>query len=42
MLWFGPEVKAADLGRRGSFADMGQTIAGHFGLPALPYGEACF
>jgi phosphopentomutase len=42
MLWFGPGVKAADLGRRGSFADMGQTIAGHFGLPALPYGEACF
>jgi phosphopentomutase len=42
MLWFGPGVKAADLGRRSSFADMGQTIAGHFGLPALPYGEACF
>jgi hypothetical protein len=26
MLWFGPGVAARDLGRRRSFADMGQTI----------------
>jgi len=41
MLWFGPEVRPANLGRRHSFADMGQTLARHFGLPPLPAGEAC-
>jgi phosphopentomutase len=41
MLWFGPGVVSRDLGRRDSFADMGQTLAGHFGLPPLAYGTAC-
>ena len=42
VLWFGPQVRPRDLGRRRSFADMGQTLAAHFALPALPHGEACF
>lgn len=42
MLWFGPETEARDLGLRRSFADMGQTLARHFGLPPLKYGEDCF
>ena len=41
MLWFGPGVGAHDLGRRESFADMGQTLARHFGLPPLAAGQAC-
>jgi phosphopentomutase len=42
VLWFGPPVRRQDLGRRRSFADMGQTLAAHFGLPKLAHGEACF
>jgi phosphopentomutase len=41
MLWFGPQVTARDLGLRASFADMGQTLATHFGLSPLAYGTAC-
>jgi phosphopentomutase len=41
MLWFGPDVRLQDLGRRASFADMGQTLARHFCLPPLAYGIAC-
>jgi len=41
VLFFGPGVRAGSLGRRGSFADMGQTIAGHLGLAALDHGVAC-
>jgi phosphopentomutase len=41
VLFFGPGVRAGSLGRRGSFADMGQTIAGHLGLGALDHGVAC-
>jgi phosphopentomutase len=41
MLWFGPRVTAQDLGLRSSFADMGQTLATHFGLAPLAYGTAC-
>lgn len=41
VLWFGPKVKARDLGLRSSFADMGQTFAAHFGLRPLDYGTAC-
>lgn len=37
---FGPAVKPGPLGKRDSFADIGQTIAKHLGLPALPYGVA--
>jgi phosphopentomutase len=42
MLWFGPGVAARDLGRRQSFADMGQTVAHHLGLAPLAHGEGCF
>jgi phosphopentomutase len=41
MLWFGPQVQSRNLGQRHSFADMGQTLAGHFGLPPLKHGEPC-
>jgi phosphopentomutase len=41
MLWFGPGVKPRDLGRRASFADMGQTLAAHFGIAPLKHGVAC-
>jgi phosphopentomutase len=41
MLWFGPGVRPHDLGLRSSFADMGQTLATHFGLKPLAYGEIC-
>lgn len=37
---FGPEVKAGPIGLRHSFADIGQSVAKHLGLPALKYGEA--
>jgi phosphopentomutase len=37
---FGPAVKTGAIGKRKTFADIGQSIAKHLGLPALPYGEA--
>lgn len=37
---FGPAVKPGPLGIRETFADIGQTIAKHLGLPALEYGTA--
>lgn len=37
---FGPSVKAQALGKRETFADIGQSIAKHLGLPALKYGTA--
>jgi len=37
---FGPGIKAGSLGIRDTFADIGQTIAKHLGLPALKYGTA--
>ena len=42
VLFRGPGVKMADLGRRDSFADMGQTVAAHLGTPALDFGTPCF
>lgn len=38
VLAFGPEVKAGSIGERDSFADIGQTIAKHLGLPNLKHG----
>jgi phosphopentomutase len=38
VLAFGPEIKTGSIGRRDSFADIGQTIASHFGLPKLKHG----
>ncbi|MEM7653718.1 MAG: phosphopentomutase [Pseudomonadota bacterium] len=37
---FGPAVVPAPIGRRGSFADIGQTIAQHLGLDALAHGHS--
>jgi phosphopentomutase len=36
----GPEVPAGSLGRRGTMADIGQSLAAHFGLPAMDYGTS--
>jgi phosphopentomutase len=38
LLGFGPRVRPAPLGVRGSFCDLGQTIAAGLGLPALARG----
>jgi len=37
---FGPAVRPAALGRRDSFADIGQTLARHLALAPLPHGTA--
>lgn len=37
---FGPAVTAGPIGKRETFADIGQSIAKHLGLPALKVGEA--
>lgn len=42
VLFFGPGVAAESLGRRASFADMGQTLARHLGLAPLAHGRDCF
>ncbi|MBR9726483.1 phosphopentomutase [Shewanella intestini] len=40
VLALGAGLKAGSLGRRNSFADIGQSIASYFGLPAMEYGES--
>ena len=40
LLAFGPAVRPAPLGERASFCDLGQTIAGGLGLPALARGAS--
>ncbi len=40
VLAFGAGVEAGSLGRRESFADIGQSIATHLGLPAMEYGTS--
>ncbi len=42
VLFFGPNVEAGNLGRRATFADMGQTLARHLGVGPLKAGEDCF
>lgn len=42
ILFFGPAAPRGSLGRRDSFADMGQTIAKHLELAPLQHGKACF
>ena len=37
---FGPGVKSGSIGRREGFADIGQSLAGHLGLPPLPHGKS--
>jgi phosphopentomutase len=41
VIFFGPDFKPHSVGIRGSFADMGQTIASHLGLAPLKHGTAC-
>jgi len=40
VLAFGPGIRAAELGVRESFADIGQTLAGHLGLTPLAHGRS--
>jgi len=40
VLAYGAGLKAGSLGRRDTFADIGQTIATHLGLPATDYGTS--
>lgn len=40
VLWFGPGIKTQSLGLRATFADIGQSIAQHLGLPALKAGTS--
>lgn len=40
VLFFGPNVKAQNIGARASFADMGQTLATHFGIEPLAHGQS--
>lgn len=42
VLFFGPAAQSGSLGKRASFADMGQTIAKHLGIKPLTHGTACF
>lgn len=37
---FGPDVRPGSVGRRESFADIGQSLALHLGLPPLPHGKS--
>jgi len=41
VLFFGPDTGARDLGRRETFADMGQTLARHLRLGRLAHGRDC-
>jgi len=40
VLVFGGGVRAGSLGRRETFADIGQTLAAYFGLPPMDYGTS--
>jgi phosphopentomutase len=40
LLVLGPKVQPVDLGRRGTFADIGQTVAEFLGVPALAAGTS--
>jgi phosphopentomutase len=40
LLAVGPRVRPLDLGRRGTFADIGQTVAEFLEVPALPAGTS--
>ena len=41
ILMFGPGIKPVNLGGRSTFADIGQTLATHFGLKPLKNGTVC-
>ncbi len=38
-LFSGPDIHPGEIGRRETFADIGQTIAAHLGIAALDFGE---
>ncbi len=40
VLGFGPGIKGRAIGNRASFADIGQSVASHLGLEALPAGTS--
>ncbi len=40
VLVYGQNVAPGSLGRRDTFADIGQSLAGHFGLEAMDYGRS--
>ena len=40
VLFYGAKVQAKPIGIRGSFADIGQTLASYFDLPKLDFGKA--
>ena len=40
VLFYGKPVKAGSVGRRETFADIGQSIATYHGLPKLQYGTS--
>jgi phosphopentomutase len=40
VLAFGPAITPGPIGKRETFADMGQSVAKHLALPALKYGKA--
>ncbi|GGY26118.1 phosphopentomutase [Paludibacterium paludis] len=40
VLCYGPGVKPGSIGPRKTFADIGQTVARHLGLPPMDYGTA--
>lgn len=42
VLIYGPEITPGSLGRRDTFADIGQTVAAWFGLSPMEYGKAMF
>src|SRR5699024_9955002 len=42
ILVYKKDIKASFLGKRNTFADIGQTIANHLKLPALSYGESFY
>jgi phosphopentomutase len=42
VLFFGRGVPTGSIGKRQSFADMGQTVASHLGLAPLAHGQPCF
>ncbi|MCS5591266.1 MAG: phosphopentomutase [Gammaproteobacteria bacterium] len=41
VVFYGHNIKNNDLGKRASFADMGQTIAKHLNLAPLEHGKVC-
>lgn len=40
VLVFGPGIKSGSIGRRETFADIGQSLAKHFGLKSFKYGKS--